>query len=1042
MIEFFARHPTIANLLMIAFLALGAVTVPTLQRETFPRVAPNKVEITVAYPGATPAEVEEGICQRLEDAVDAVDGVQEIRCEARENVGTATIEMVEGGNLDRFFADVKTEVDAIDDFPDSAEAPVIKQLGRTDAVASIAIAGPISRPELKTYAERIRDRMTWFGGIPKVEVAGFSDRQLRIEVPDAVLRQYGLSLSQLAQAVRRQNVDLPAGSVEARDGELLLRFSDERRTIAELNDLIVITAPSGGQIRLGDIATITDTFEDPENQVVFNDRPAALLNVVKSANDDILDVIARINEFLEIERQRAPPGVTFTVVNDVASIVEDRLQLLIKNGLQGLALVFLVMWLFFGWRYAFWITMGLPVAFMGGFAAMAFLGYSINMLTMVGLLIVVGLLMDDAIVISENIASQREKGLGEIEAAITGAREVMPGVLSSFATTLCVFGSLAFLSGDIGQLLRVIPVVMISVLAVSLIEAFLILPHHLGHALHRTNEDRVQRGFAPRLLEWLRSIVVGRFTSVTVRHRYVTAGLTLAALILSVAAMATGILKFSAFPELDGDVLEARILLPQGTPLERTEAVANRVEQALMRINEQLSPEQPGGQDLVKHRTITYNRNPDAYEQGAHVATVSADLLTSEERTVNNERLLALWREEAGDIPDVVSLKFTEPSLGPAGRAIDIELSGQDLEALKDASRDLQRWLERYEGVVGLSDDLRLGKPEIRVRMKEEGVALGLRAEDVADQLRSAYFGTTVDEIQTRDGAIEIDVRLAGSDRSQRGALASFAVRSSDGSLVPLSAVATLEEARGYARINRIDGLRTVSVEGDVDTRLANAAEIIRDTQREFLPGFRERHPDVRVAIAGQNEEAGETGASMIRGFMLGLIGVFIVLSFQFRSYIEPVVVMILIPLAFIGSVAGHLLMGIDFTMPSLLGFAALAGVVVNDSILLVNQIKEHHEPGSTVADAAPPAAKARFRAILLTSLTTIAGLLPLLLETSLQAQVLIPLVTSLGFGLIASTFLVLFIVPAFYAILDDFGLSTLATERNTSTAKEASAHG
>lgn len=1042
MIEFFARHPTIANLLMIAFLALGAVTVPTLQRETFPRVAPSEVQITVAYPGASPSDVEEGICQRLEDAIDAVDGVREIRCEARENVGTATVEMVEGGNLDRFFADIKTEVDAIDDFPDNAEEPVIKQLGRTDAVASIAIAGPLSRPDLKSYAERIKDRMEWFGGIPKVEIAGFSDRQLRIEVPEAVLRQYGLSLSQLAQAVRRQNVDLPAGSIEARDGELLLRFSDERRTIADLNRLIVITAPNGGQIRLGDIATIEETFEDAENKVVFNDRPAALLNVVKSPNDDILEVIGRINEFLEIERQRAPPGVTFTVVNDVASIVNDRLQLLIKNGLQGLALVFLAMWLFFGWRYAFWIAMGLPVAFMGGFAAMAFLGYSINMLTMVGLLIVVGLLMDDAIVISENIASQRERGLGPMDAAIAGAREVMPGVMSSFATTLCVFGSLAFLSGDIGQLLRVIPVVMIAVLAVSLIEAFLILPSHLGHALHKTDEARIQRRWAPRLLEWVRANVVGRIAYLSVQHRYLTTGLAFAALVLAVGAMATGVLKFSAFPELDGDTLEARILLPQGTPLERTEEVANRIEAAIMRISERLTPEQPDDQPLVESRTITYNKNLDAYEQGAHVATVSVDVLTSEQRTVNNEALLALWREEVGVIPDVISLKFTEPSLGPAGRAIDIELSGQDLDALSRASRDLQSWLERYEGVVGLTDDLRPGKPEIRIRMKEEGVALGLRAEDVAEQLRSAYFGTTVDEIQTRDGAVEIDVRLAGADRSERGALSSFAVRTDNGSLVPLSAVATLEEARGYARINRIDGLRTVSVEGDVDTRIANAAEIVQDTAANFLPEFRERHPDVRATIAGQNEEAGETSASMIRGFLLGLIGVFIILSFQFRSYVEPVVVMVLIPLALIGAVAGHLLLGIDFTMPSLLGFAALAGVVVNDSILLVNQIKEHHEPGSPVADAAPPAVKARFRAIFLTSLTTIVGILPLLLETSLQAQVLIPLVTSLGFGLLASTVLVLFVVPAFYAILDDFGLSTLATERRGSGGDEVIAHG
>ena len=1032
MIAFFTKHPTIANLLMIAFLAIGAVAAPTLQRETLPRVEANKLEISVLFPGAAPEDVEDGICQRIEDAVDSVDGVVEVICESREGQGKATVEMAEGGNLDRFFADVKTEIDAIDDFPDEAEQPTIKQLGRTDFVAAVAVTGPKELTDLRVYAEQLKDRMKAFGGIPKVEVLGFSDRQLRIELRDALLRQYGLSLSGIADAIRKQSVDLPAGSVETQDGEILLRFDDERENIDSLKDLIVITDPSGGQVRLGEIATIDDRFEKDEVQIRFNGEPAALLQVTKTANEDTLKVIDRVNAFLEEELPQAPPGVTLTVVNDTASIVRDRLNLLVNNGAQGLALVFLVTWLFFGWRYAFWISMGLPVAFMGGIAVMAILGYTINMLTMVGLLIVVGLLMDDAIVISENIASHSEDSLAPADAAARGAIEVMPGVVSSFLTTFCIFGSLAFLKGDIGQMLRVIPVVMIAVLAASLVEAFLILPHHLAHALKKGNprggwiQGKVSIG-----LEWVRVNIVGVFCSMCVKARYLTAGVTFAALLLAVSAMATGVLKFSAFPELDGDTLEARILLPQGTPLERTKSVVARVDDAILRINERLSPEQPGRAPLLVNRTVKYNENVDAHEAGAHVATVSIDVLSSESRTVDNEALLAEWRSETGTIPDVIALKFTEPSLGPAGRAIEIRLSGRDLKSLKTASEDLQAWLSRYQGVVGLIDDLRLGKPEIKIRMREEGVALGLRADDVANQIRSAFFGTTVNELQVDTGGLEIDARLAGEDRESRATLDNFVITTADGAQVPLTAVATLRDARGYARINRIDGLRTVTIEGDVDTRLANANEIITDTSTRFLPGFKERHPGVKVTIAGQNKEAGQTGASMITGFLIGLIGVYLVLSFQFRSYVEPIVVMILIPFAFIGAVVGHIVMGLDFTMPSLLGFAALAGVVVNDSILLVQQIKEHHAPGNTVADVAPRAAQARFRAILLTSLTTIAGLLPLLAETSLQAQVLIPLVTSLAFGLMASTVLVLFAIPAFYAILDDFGFTTLAEERS-----------
>ena len=856
-----------------------------------------------------------------------------------------------------------------------------------------------------------------------------------------LLRQYGLSLSGIADAIRKQNVDLPAGSVETQDGEILLRFDDERDNIDSLKDLIVISDPGGGQIRLGAIAEIDDRFEKDEVQIRFNGRPAALLQVTKTEQEDTLKVIDRINAFLEEERPQAPPGVTLTVVNDTASIVRDRLNLLLNNGAQGLALVFLVTWLFFGWRYAFWISMGLPVAFMGGIAVMALLGYSINMLTMVGLLIVVGLLMDDAIVISENIARHSEAGLPPADAATRGAQEVLPGVIASFLTTLCVFGSLAFLQGDIGQMLRVIPVVMIAVLAASLVEAFLILPHHLSHALEKGNPRGgwVQRNVSDGL-SWVRENVVGVFCSLCVKARYLTAGLAFAALLLAVAAMATGVLKFSAFPELDGDTLEARILLPQGTPLQRTQSAVAQIEDAILRINERLSPEQPEGAPLLINRTVKFNENTDAHEAGAHVATVSIDVLSSEVRTIDNEALMAEWRQETGTIPDVIALKFTEPSLGPAGRAIEIRLSGRDLEALKSASEELQAWLSRYEGVVGLMDDLRLGKPEIKIRMREEGVALGLRADEVANQLRAAFFGTTVNELQVDTGGLEIDARLAREDRESRATLDNFVITMSDGAQVPLSAVATLREDRGYARVNRIDGRRTVTIEADVDTRLANANEIVNDTVKRFLPGFEERHPEIKVTIAGQNKEAGQTGASMITGFIIGLIGVYLVLSFQFRSYIEPVVVMILIPFAFIGAVVGHILMGLDFTMPSLLGFAALAGVVVNDSILLVHQIKEHHAPGSTVAQVAPRATKARFRAILLTSLTTIAGLFPLLAETSLQAQVLIPLVTSLAFGLIASTILVLFAVPAFYAILDDFGLTTLAEERERAGTQGVSA--
>ncbi|MFT5440729.1 MAG: HAE1 family hydrophobic/amphiphilic exporter-1, partial [Alphaproteobacteria bacterium] len=453
MIRYFARHPTAANLVMIAFVVAGLFAAPGLHRETFPRVEPNKVEIQVLNPGTRAEDVEEAICQRIEDAIDGIDNVDEVTCEAHEGRARAIIKMDEGADFNQFTTDVRTEIDAVTDFPDQAERPVVRQLGRTDFVATVAVTGAASKPDLKAYAENLKDRMLRFGGIPKIEIKGFSDHQIRIELPDAVIRQYGISISDVARAIQRQSLDLPSGTLQTRAQDLLIRVADERKTPDDFRDVIVVAAAGGGQIRLGDIARITDRFDLDESKVLFNGKPSAILDITKTETDDTLAVIDAVNAFLARERQTAPPGIEMVVTNDISSIVRDRLRLLLVNGGQGLVLVMLVLWLFFGFRYAFWVAAGLPVSFLGALVLMVAVGYTINMLTMVGLLIVIGLLMDDAIVIAENVATKRSEGLAPLDAAIEGAQQVLPSVFASFATTTCIFGSLAFLKGDIGQIL-------------------------------------------------------------------------------------------------------------------------------------------------------------------------------------------------------------------------------------------------------------------------------------------------------------------------------------------------------------------------------------------------------------------------------------------------------------------------------------------------------------------------------------------------------------------------------------------------------------
>ena len=1027
MIAYFARHPTAANLIMLAFIVSGLFAAPVLQRETFPRVQPNRVEVTVLNPGARAEDIEEAICQRIEDAIDSIDRVAEVSCEAREGLARAIVEMSEGSDLDRFTTDLRTEIDAITDLPDQSEDPVVKQLGRTDFVTSVAVTGAASKSDLKAFAEELKDRMLRFGGIPKVSIKGFSDHQIRIELPDASIRQYGINISDVARAIQRQSLDLPSGSIQARDQDVLIRFADERKTPDDFRDVVVVAGAGGGQIRLGDIATITDRFDLDEAKVLFNGKPAAILDITKTEAEDTLDVIDAVNDFIDHESQTASPGITMVVTNDFSSIVRDRLTLLIKNGATGLALVLLVLWLFFGFRYAFWVAAGLPVSFLGAMVLMVWAGFTINMLTMVGLLIVIGLLMDDAIVIAENIATKRQQGMASMEAAIAGAQQVLPSVFASFATTTCIFGSLAFLKGDIGQILRVVPIVMLFVLVVSLIEAFLILPHHLAHALGKA-EDRPGRVQAAvdRGVDWMRDRLVGPLASAAVQWRYLTVGLAIGIMLLALSTIVGGVLKFSAFPELDGNVMEARILLPQGTPLTRTEEIVERVTAALDRVNEKLTPDQPGGQTLVEKVATKFNENASANETGAHVATITADLLDSETRSSRIDDVIAKWRNETGELADVISIKFIEPQIGPAGLAFDVRLTGNDLDELKAAALELTGWLSGYRGTSNLSDDLRPGKPELRIRLKDGASTLGVDARQIADQLRAAFFGTKVSELQRGAEAYEVDVRIDPRNKDSLSDIDNFTISQSDGSLIPLIAIADIETGRGFSRINRVNGQRTVTVQGDVDVAIANAGEILADTSQNFFPGLLERYPGVSVSLEGQNREAQTTQRSMLSGFILGLIGVYLLLSFQFQSYVEPLIVMIVIPFALVGAIAGHIALGLDFTMPSMLGFVALAGVVVNDSILLVNFIKHYHGDVQSVAAASPLASQARFRAILLTSLTTIVGLLPLLSETSLQAQVLIPLVTSLAFGLMATTLLVLFLVPAIYTILDDFGLANI----------------
>jgi multidrug efflux pump subunit AcrB len=1025
MITALARHPTAANLLMAVLMLLGLVSLPGLQRETLPEIENDKVEVRVVYKGATTDEVEDAICRRLEDALESVTDLDEMRCQASEGLGVVTAVMREGAAMMRFLDDVKSLVDAIDDFPEETETPVIEELGRTEPVISVAVTGPEDPVALNAYAEDLKSRLLALEDVADVKIDGFSDHHIRIEIANLRLRKFGLSAADIASAVRRYSVGSPTGRLEGGDEDVLLRFDDQRKTVEEFRDLVVISADSGASIRLGEIAEITDRFDRDEDKILFNGRRAAILNISKTRAQDILQVLSTVSGFVETERARAPTGVELALTQDRASVVSDRLEMLLRNGAQGLVLVFLVLWLFFSFRYSFWVVMGLPVSFLGALFVLPQIGITINMISMVGLLIGIGLLMDDAIVIAENIAARMDKGDRPLDAAIKGVSQVLPGIASSFITTLLVFGSLAFITGEIGQILRVMPIVLIVVLSVSLLEAFLILPNHLSHSLSRSKQhepSRLRRGFE-RGFDALRNRVFGPALDRAVDHRYLTLGIVVMLLLLAVAVPAGGQLKFVGFPDLDGDVVEARLLLPQGTPLVRTEQVVARIAAALQQVNAQFKPRQPDGQDLVRNVTVIYGQNPDAFETGPHVARVVADLLSAEIREAPLQDVRKAWREATGEIPAVLAVKFTESAVGPGGRPIDLRLMGYDLDRLKAAAGELQDWLNSFAGVEDLSDDLRPGKREYRLHLKPGAGVLGLDARSVADQVRGAFQGMKVDEFPVGAQTYEVNLRLLASERTGPADLDRLTIMGRGGALVPLSVVAGIEEVRGWARIQRVDGQRAVTIQGDVDRDIANAQELLGITREQFLPGLLERFPDIRFSVEGESSETTETSQSIVRNVLLGLVGVYMLLALQFRGYLAPVIVMLVIPTALIGVILGHWALGLELTMPSLVGMASLFGVVVNNSILLILFIRGVRARGAAAPEAAKEAARARFRPILLTSITTIAGLTPLLLEKSLQAQILIPLATSLAFGLTTATLAALFLVPAVYCILDDFAV-------------------
>ncbi len=1031
MIGYFVRHPTAANLLMLIIILLGLLGMSSLTREVFPEFASEFINVQVIYKGASAEEVEETICRRIEEEIEGIEGIEQVDSTARESYAMVTIEVADGYQVRDVLKDVENAVDQIDNFPDDAEDPIIWEVERIDRVCSVAVwADKMPEKDLVALADSIEAELLALDEVSLVEATGFSEHQIRVEVRQQDLLARGLTIGDVAREIYAQSIDLPSGSVETEEREIKIRVVDQRRWAEDFRDLTVKVSPEGARILLRDVATVTDTFEDEWHQTSFEGRRCVILEISKTRAEDTIRVADVVKRYIAERGKMLPPGVHLTVYGDWSTYVKDRLGMLVDNGMLGFILVFFTLWLLLHYRLAIWVAVGIPISFLGTLYLMEQLDMSLNMITMFSLILAVGIIVDDAIVIGENIFAHYSRGKPAAEAAIDGTKEVAPAVIASMLTTVAIFMPLLTMAGEIGKVLRVMPIGVIAALSVSLVEGFFVLPNHLSHSLGKIPKQPSRvRAAINRFVEWFTHRVYGPVLDWSVRRPLVPLAAVIMLFLIALGMLLGGRLKFQLFPELDGDFLVAQVELPQGTDLTRTQQVVNRIEKALNVVEKHFQP-QPEDQKLVKYVSTSFGfsrttgRAPGQPETGGHLAQVIVQLLEADRRNTRCDDVLHVWREATGPVPDVVSLTFEQMQVTPGGKAIDIQLRGKDLRDLQRASYELQEKIKTYPGTRNVTDNLKAGEEEVLVRLKPVGRPLGITSAALAIQLREAFWGSIAQEFQRGPDTLEVEVLFAPSDRQSLADLDDFKLRTPDGRMVPFHEVATAEKVRGFSQIVRVDGQRTISVTADLDTEKGNAAEIMENLEKEFFPGFLKRNPGVSVNLEGQRKETQQTAGSVRRGFLIGLCIIFILLSFVFKSYVEPLIVMAAIPFGLIGAVGGHLLMGIDWCMPSTIGFVSLAGIVVNDSIVLITFIKMRIAEGKPVLAAVHQAGMQRFRPVLLTSATTVAGLLPIMLETSLQAQFLIPMAVSISFGLMFATVVVLLLVPSLYSILAWLGWS------------------
>jgi len=1042
------EHRVAVNLIMVFIIVAGLYTVLNMKRELFPQFSLDMINIGVTYPGASPEEVEEGICIKIEEKLKSLEDVKTMYSTALEGHGSVTLELAAGTQISEKLDEIRTLIDQIDSFPDQAEDPVIIEIKNNDPAIYLAIYGDVDEKVLRDTAEKIRDDLVETDTISLANLIGVRNYEISVEVSEKNLQRFNLSFDQVAMAVKTGSLDLPGGKIKTKGGEFLVRAKGKLYTGEEFERIPVLTKEDGTTIKLSDVATIIDGFEDTDIKARFNGKPAALVVVRRTDSQDTIAISKTVKDYIKTHKDSLPNGITLGYWFDMADMVQGRIDLLLKNGLQGILLVFIVLALFLDLGLAFWVSSGIPISFMGAFLVLNYFGASINMLSLFGFIMTLGILVDDAIIVGENVYTHYKMGKPAKTAVIDSIAQIGAPVVMAITTTIVAFTPLMHIAGIMGKFIYIMPQAVICILAFSLVEAFIILPAHLDHALtppkknkvliyrlcffwlewlkkdildsHGWVRDRIERG----LTGFIRSI----YTPVLkycVRNRYFTLAMGFGILIVSIGLLLGGHVPFVFFPKTDSNWIVSEIIYPLGTPFEATEKTIKKIEKGAFELNDFFRDRVLGGEDLIVNNFsqvgIIPRRDWKPGVYGGHCGEAWIEILSASKRPdIPAPEVTAKWRELTGDILGSEQLTFSIIGGGPGGNPIEIQLKGKNLAQLEFAADELKQEIAKYPGTFDITDNFRPGKMEKRIHIKKGAKSLGITMADIATQIRQAYYGDEVLKIQRGKDDIKVMVRYSQKERESEASIDELRIRTRDGREIPLNQVADIEMKRGYSTIQRVDRKRIITVISDINEDIANAREIVEDLKMNYLDTLVNRFPGVTFDLEGQAKRTEESIDSLKLGFSLAAMVIFLLLASQFRSYVQPIIIMTAIPFGLIGAIIGHYFMNLDITMISIFGIVALSGIVVNDSLILIDFINSEVRKGTKVFDSVIEAGQNRFRPVLLTSVTTVAGLFPLLLETSFQAQFLIPMAVSISFGLMAATILTLVFVPSLYVVIND----------------------